>query len=354
MKNYRVAVIGSGDRGKAYSKAFSLMDNITMVAACDILEDRVKKIQEDFGYLKTYSGYKDAILNDDIDIVAVCTPAYFHSEIAAFAMKHGKHVISEKPMDLSFENAQAMIACARENSVQLAMGFQYHNIGWYRKVKHALHEGVLGSPVLMRFTDIRQIRPKLAMHDAECGNGGPMVDMSCHFFDLMRWYFKSDPVSVSARMLTISSERPEIAHIKHKAPDTAVITVEYASSDIGVVTVCWGLPPKIADKTQFDAMGPKGLLENDNGRVCAKLESGAEQEIDLKPGDEEELSNPELTVVRNLVSAIENKGNPQVTGDDGLIALACSLAAIKSATQGRPVAVKEIFDERPDVLSCMK
>ncbi|AEE97844.1 Gfo/Idh/MocA family protein [Mahella australiensis] len=354
---YKIAVIGAGDRGRAYSNAWSKMDNVELVAVCDILQERADNFMQEFGYKAKYLHYREAIDKADADIVTVCTPAYLHPEISIYAMRRGKHVISEKPMALSLAVAGDMIKTAQDNNVQLAMGFQYHNIGGFRKIKHAIDDGLLGRPIMARFADIRSIRPKPAMHDAQYGNGGPMVDMLCHFTDLMRWYFQSDPVSVAAKDFTFSQDRPEIAHIEHKAPDTAAIIIQFESSDVGAVTLCWGLPPTVNGSLQCEMVGPKGLLETiepfGNGEVRCKLDGNRVEDIPLLDPETEEIIDPQITLLKKLLKAIEGDGSPQRVGSDGYIALATSLAAIKSAAEGRSVTLREIYEEQPDVMASM-
>lgn len=151
MSQYRVAVLGAGDRGKAYSKALKQLDkDCVLVNICDLQEERAQKAKEEFGYEETFYDYKDAITKNDIDVVIVCTPAYFHSEMAIYALNHQKHVISEKPMDLSFEKASEMVACAKRNGRVLAIGHQYHNFKNFRKLKNVFDQNVIGRPVMMQ------------------------------------------------------------------------------------------------------------------------------------------------------------------------------------------------------------
>ena len=74
MSQFRVAVLGAGDRGKAYSKALKQLDkDCVLVNICDLQEDRAQKAKEEFGYEETFYDYKDAITKNDIDVVVVCT-----------------------------------------------------------------------------------------------------------------------------------------------------------------------------------------------------------------------------------------------------------------------------------------
>lgn len=357
-KRYGVAVIGAGDRGRVYSSVWKEIDNVELVSICDIIEERAERAYQQFGYKAKYLDYKSAIDRDDVDIVTICTPAYFHSEIGIFALEHGKHVLCEKPMDLSLKKGGELIKKSEETGKVLAFGFQYPNIAGFRKIKKAVEDNIIGRPVIIRLADIRQVRPKIAMHDAMYGNGGPIVDMCSHYFDLMRWYFTSEPVKMNASGFTFSKDREELSSIQHKALDTASIIVEFASGDVGMITVTWGLPPGVDGKPQADMIGPKGLLETSNpfgnNEVLCKLEGGVIKEVQLSEEDLKECFKPEKTLVEKFLLAVEGKNTPQRDGKDAYIALASSLAVIKSITQKRPVLLEEIFRDKPSVIECLE
>lgn len=361
FKQYGIAVIGAGSRGGIYSNVFKQIIRQTagakLVVMCDIDNERAVKCQEEFGYEHICADYKEAASRADVDVVVVCTPAYFHPEMSIFAMQHGKHVICEKPMALSLKDADEMVEAADKYGVKLAMAFQYRNGVAERKIKIALEKDLIGRPMMMRYTDIRSIRPKPAMHDAEFGNGGPMVDMSCHFIDLFRLHFNSEPVRVYARSLTFAGDRPEIDKIKTKAPDTAVLLIDFESGDVGIINVCWGLPPKVDGYPMIDIWGPKGLIHKSGitgGKVECKFEGGEIQELELSLEDTVDNKGPEVALAYEFLKAIEGRGEVQVDGRNGYIALATSMAALKSASLGRPVTLTEIFEDKPNVLECMR
>lgn len=354
MNPFRVAVLGAGDRGKAYSKALKQLENdCVLVNVCDILDDRAQKAKEDFGFEETFYDYWDAVDTNDIDIVIVCTPAYFHSEMAMYALNRKKHVLCEKPMDLSFEKASEMVACAKRNGRVLAIGHQYHNFMNFCKLKKVFEQGAVGRPVLMRCEDTRPVRPKIAMHDAEFGNGGPLNDMSCHFTDLMRWYFDADPVSVCAKGLVLAENSPTLASIPNKAVDTVNILVTFASGDVGVITVSWAYPKNKHWRQQVSAYGPAGTVEVAGDAVTAYLEDDNNVTYELDSRERDETENPEKTVLRHFLDEINGVGKVQVTGEDALKAFAVSLAAVKSSRLGRPVSLQEIYNEKPSIYSAM-
>ena len=199
QKEYGIAVIGAGDRGTVYSNVFGKIPGTKFISVCDLQEDRTDKVKKTFNFTYTDIDYKKAILRDSVDIVVICTPVCTHHDIAVFAMEHKRHVVMEKSMALSVTDAQDMISTAEKNNVRFTLGFQYPNIKTWKAIKRMIEQNKIGRPILMHFFDYRMIRPKTAMHDALNGNGGPMTDMACHFYDLMHWFFESEPINVTSK-----------------------------------------------------------------------------------------------------------------------------------------------------------
>lgn len=352
-KNIGIALLGAGDRGKLYCGAFKKIDGTRFVSVFDPQADRTANAVTEYGFTTPCTDFQSAVNAPGVTVVVIASPAYFHPEEAIYAMERGKHVICEKPMALSLASANEMIATAKKHNVVLTIGLQYRNIHGYRKFKRAIENGSIGRPVLARFSDVREMRPKRAMHDAQNGNGGPLVDMSCHFLDLMRWYFDSDPVRVSCRNFAFAADRPELAHIAYKAPDTGVMVVEFASGDIGEISVCWGLPPQVNGELKYDALGPLGMLVFKDDKVTRTTEGNVVEEVALDDADTAITQDAELSVVREFLGAIEGKGAPSTGGNEAAVALATSLAALRSAAQGRPVTIAEIITDAPSVVGAM-
>ncbi|MCL2831638.1 MAG: Gfo/Idh/MocA family oxidoreductase [Treponema sp.] len=358
-KKYKITVIGAGARGNIYLNMLKKYHggDIVYAGICDLLEDRLNKTGAEFGFASRYSDYKKAIAETKPDIVIVAVPAYLHCDVASFAMDNNCHVLTEKPFDLSLQKCFDLREKSKQTGKSLAVGLQYRNNLGNRALKHAIDKKLIGKNVVMSFADIRQNRPKLAMHDACFGNGGPMTDMACHYFDLMRWYYNSDPKSVSAVWRISSADRPYLASIKNKAPDSAIITVEYESGDMGTMILNWSLP--VTNESNFHASsvtGSEGFVLPKELQTPPELKifsSGRELIVKPEPEDEADCVKSELGVFDHLVAEIEGRGKVQASFDEGIMSLASSMAAIKSGVLGRTVAISEILEEKPTVFDCM-
>lgn len=126
MKKIRTAVIGLGFIGAAHVEALRRLGNVEVVAICDPINPQKKA--DAAGVPKSYSDYKALIAEEDLDFVHICTPNFTHCEISLYAMDHGVNVVCEKPMCVSMEEADLMVAKAKATG--LVNGMNYHN-RWY-------------------------------------------------------------------------------------------------------------------------------------------------------------------------------------------------------------------------------
>jgi predicted dehydrogenase len=251
----------------------------------------------------------------------------------------GLHVLCEKPIELNLHQADNMIEAAQENQVKLGLGFMRRHSSVVADLKTRLASGEFGRPVLYHASDVRELRPKRVMHDANV-NGGPVIDMAVHLIDLWNTIFDSRPVSVTAQGLTIGRGRPEVAHIKHQAIDTATINVKYASGDIGTFVVCWGLPSKVNPNQHHDQIyAPNGLAELYYAASKQELrlmrENGLWQTLSISHQDMYQ------TQIRSFADWVLKEEPFPATGADGKLALQVALAALESIRTGQTIQLKQ-------------
>ena len=202
-------------------------------------------------------------------------------------------------------------------------------------------------------SDIREIRPKIEMHDAYA-NGGPVIDMVVHQIDEWAYIFDAEPVSVYAQGFKLAAGRPELeSRVKELAHDTATVVVRYDSGDVGTFVVAWGLPygvnpPGVPEQIY----GPKGLAEISFGQahqhfwvMQSTSQSADHQEMRVKTdGNEWQVisSSDENMYHREIANfprcLLQDEPLP-VTGADGLRALKTARAALKSVRTGQVVEI---------------
>jgi myo-inositol 2-dehydrogenase/D-chiro-inositol 1-dehydrogenase len=185
--------------------------------------------------------------------------------------------------------------------------------------------------------DVREIRPKREMHDSQA-NGGPVIDMGVHLFDLWSYIFESEPVQVFAQGLKLAQDRPELAHIGDIAYDTATILVRYASGDMGTFFVSWGQPPGVVpSQTPDRILGPKGIAQASYDMAYQQVEVIHEQS-GWQTLFTSSLDMYQAEIARFAQWVLEDQPFP-ATGAEGVAALRVALAALTSVATGQPVSL---------------
>ncbi len=327
----KAVVVGAGNMGSIHARAWKSQDGVEVAVVCDVDMDRAVKLAAEVGATAEPS-YERALERPDIDVVSVCTPANLHPAVACYALDHGKHVLTEKAIALTLEEADRMIEAARRNGRHLGVSYQYRCFEYYAEIKRRFRNGDFGSPVIARFSDVREVRPKLAMH-RRSGNGGPVIDMAGHWFDLMRFITGEEPVSVSARGHVFGAGKRRLDGIEDLAVDAADIQVAMSGGHILSAYVNWGMPEGFAGAGDFTITGPEMHVSMTDGTVVARYRGRKEVWSDFT------TAFPTATAgrVADVIRAIRTGGPPEVSGIEGRRALEVCLAALESIKRGAEV-----------------
>ena len=185
----KVGIIGCGGIGNnKHMPALHKIENVRMVAFCDIIAQRAEDAKVKFGTpdAKVYTDYKELLADPEIEVVHVLTPNREHAEITIAALHAGKHVMCEKPMAKTAEGARAMVAAAKETGKKLAIGYQHRMKPQARYAKEYIESGALGDIYYVNcLATRRRGTPNWGVFlDAEAQGGGPIIDIATHSLDL--------------------------------------------------------------------------------------------------------------------------------------------------------------------------
>src|SRR5690606_8822344 len=117
--------------------------DVEIIAVCDIVADRVNETASKYG-AKAYTSYEELLANPEVEAVSVCTPNYLHAPISIAALQAGKHVLCEKPMATSREEAIEMIEAAKKNNKKLMIAHNQRFVASHQKAKELIASGDLG------------------------------------------------------------------------------------------------------------------------------------------------------------------------------------------------------------------
>ena len=204
MKKFKVAVIGCGCISVMHFASILMTEECELVACCDIKEERARANAEKYG-IRYYTDYKEMLATEELDAVHLCLPHFIHSEVAIYAMEQGVSVLTEKPMDTSFEAAERAVRRSEELGVQFGVISQcrYHDSS--RFVKEAVSSGKLGkiisassSLTWVRYDNYYANSDWKGTWDKE--GGGVVINQAIHTLDLVRWIVDSEVESLSVTM----------------------------------------------------------------------------------------------------------------------------------------------------------
>lgn len=211
----KVGVIGVGSISSAHIKPYLENKKVELTAFCDINEERLKEKSELHGVKHVYADYHDLLENDDIDAVSICTWNNTHAEIAVAALEAGKHVLVEKPLSITVEQAEAVQAAAKKSGKIAQIGFVRRHDPNAKLLKTFIENGDLGEIYYAKASYLRRLgNPGGWFSDKSRSGGGPLVDLGVHVIDLT-WYLmgKPRPVSVSGNTYNKLGNRSNVENL---------------------------------------------------------------------------------------------------------------------------------------------
>jgi UDP-N-acetyl-2-amino-2-deoxyglucuronate dehydrogenase len=233
-----VGIIGAGGIVRRHADAYRCLPELArLVAVADIDHNRASAAKRAFGFQEAYADYRDLLSRDDVQVVSICTPPHVHTPIVIDALRAGKHVLCEKPMARTLEEADRAIEAAdRYSQVQLSYVFQYRSDPTHLRIRHMIQEQDLGR-ILMATLQVRAQRTP-AYYASRPGRGswgidggGVLINQAIHQLDALV-SFMGKPIEVSAAMNTFLQPT--------EGEDTLVGWIKFESGSFATVncTVC--------------------------------------------------------------------------------------------------------------------
>jgi predicted dehydrogenase len=348
MTPLNFAVIGAGNIGKVHALALSHVPEARLTVVCNRTEATGRPLAEKYG-AEWVADYETAVARPDVDVVVIGTPSGTHMEIAVAAARAGKHLLVEKPLDITLKRIDRLIEAAQQGGVKLACIFPLRFAAGAHQAKAAIEAGRLGRLAL---TDVhvKWYRPQKYYDNNWRGTwaldgGGALINQSIHNIDLMQWLV--GPVErVFGRTATLAHDM--------ETEDTASAVLTFQNGALGVIqgaTSCWP-----GDPARVELHGDQGTIVLEEGRIVAwKL-------ADARPGEAEEMlgvtdqqgsgaSDPTAIgfemhrrQVVDLIEAIREDRPPAIEGAEGRRAVEIIRAIYRSAESGQEVKLPLVED----------
>jgi UDP-N-acetyl-2-amino-2-deoxyglucuronate dehydrogenase len=336
------AIVGYGMISDIHAKSIAEIPGANLVA---VYGNNVKKAQSfaaKYG-AKAYTHYNRMLENADIDIVCILTPSGSHAELGVAAARAGKHVIVEKPIDITLESADRLIESCRENNVKLCCISQHRYDSSIVQLKHVLDTGQLGRLNFgashtkwyrsQEYYDKNEWRGTWALD-----GGGALINQSIHYIDLLQYMM--GPVD---EVFSYCATR---AHARIDVEDIGVAAVKFKSGAVGLIEGNTTAYPGFC--TRLDIYGDDGsiIIENDEVKEW-KLRNGvlyeppASRLNSLVGASSADISHhSHMLQIDEFLSAIRNNQEPLVNGWEGRKTLQIILSIYESARTGKPIHIK--------------
>lgn len=197
-KILKVCLIGCGRAGMIHARNYkNKIENARITAVADAVEEAAKAAAEELGVERCFSDYKEILSDPEIDAVIVVAPTNLHKQIVIDCAAAGKHIFCEKPMAMTVEECDEMIAACDRHKVKLQIGFMRRFDASFREAKRLVEEGAIGELVQIHSNTRGPSKPRPWMYDIKKSNG-ILAEVNSHDIDAVRWMAGSDIETVYA------------------------------------------------------------------------------------------------------------------------------------------------------------
>lgn len=337
MKVLRVGVIGCGSIAKnRHIPEYAQNPNVKLVAFSDGLLDRAQEFSDRYGGT-AYNDFQEMFANEQLDAVSVCAPNALHAPISIAAMKHGLHVLCEKPMSITLQEAEEMIQIAEENNVQLMIGYNQRYFFPHIIAKQVIQSGKLGKVISFSTTFAHGgpeqwsvEKDKSWFFSKDKAFVGSLGDLGVHKIDLISWMLDEKIVEVSALIARLLKPG--------NVDDNATIIAKTASGALGTITTSWThFPGENNSTTVHFENGSIKLIADPEFPLIIEYRDGAMEKYRTEDFSTNEVVNS--GVIDGFVEALINQQAVPISGQDGLDSIKVVLAAVQSSEERRTISI---------------
>ena len=290
------------------------------------------------GVEKTTKDYKEIINDPEIDAVLICSSTDTHSPISIEAIKAGKHVFCEKPIDHDVEKIMEVIKALEGTNIKYQVGFNRRFDHNFQSLQEAVAQGKVGTPQIIKITSRDPEPPSI---DYVKVSGGIFLDMMIHDFDMVRFLAGCDAQEVYVQSANLVD--PAIGEAGDV--DTAVITLKMENGAIAVIDNCRKAVYGYDQRAEvFGSEGMAAISNDSQSNVVISNTQGVTGEKPMFFFLERYLDAYGKEIAA-FIDAIENDKDTPLNVYDGLKPVLMGLAAKKSSLEHRPVKISEIMGE---------
>ncbi|MFX0098065.1 MAG: Gfo/Idh/MocA family protein [Candidatus Hodarchaeota archaeon] len=328
MKNVNIGIASFAHmHAYSYLNVLLNLESVDVVGFCDLNQDRKKKIKNDYN-IPSFPTYEKLAEQSDIDVILITTETVNHVHVAIAALENGKHVIIEKPIATTLEDAELMINTAKKHGMKLFQCYpcRYHPSA--QRVKQLAEKNQLGEILGITATNHgcmpNHRNPEFQwFSDKELAGGGAVMDHTTHAADLIFWFTGWTPKSIYGVAKRLFND--EI-----NSDDAGMVLMNFSNEKAASIDPSWSRPvsfPTWGDLNMMIYGSERTVMVdmfNQNFEIYSRSKSG--KTATWQPFG----SDIDYVMLKSYMNALVGDENPPVTGMDGLKALKVALKAYES------------------------
>jgi scyllo-inositol 2-dehydrogenase (NAD+) len=330
-----VGIIGLGRMGRIYASHLAALPQAQVTSVSDVVAERAEAIAGEFGAATWTTDYREVLADDGVQAVFVTSPTSTHREVVIAAAQAGKAIFCEKPIALSLQDTDDMIAAIERHGTMFQAGFMRRFDQGYAAAKQKIEAGAIGKPVTFKSIgrdpfcpDLEYARPGVS--------GGLILDMAIHDFDLGRWLMDTEVQRVYTEGGTLAF--PQLNTVGDI--DNAVVNMRFENGSLGNVEVSRNAI--YGYDIRSEVLGTEGGINVGYYRQTPLLVmTAAGIQYDMVPYIVERFGDAYRAQTQDFVERVLDDREPAVTARDARAALIIGLAATRSYHEARPVELAE-------------
>jgi UDP-N-acetyl-2-amino-2-deoxyglucuronate dehydrogenase len=314
-----IGLIGGGNITETHARAARAIPGVEIAAVVGSNAEKVRKLCREYG-ATPYSELDGFLAHRPMDLVAIGSPSGLHAEQGIAAARQGLHVLTEKPMDITVERADRLIAEARRAGVKLGVFFQDRSKPDILRVKNAVDSGALGRAILAD-ARVKWYRPPDYYAKSRwrgtwaLDGGGALINQAVHTLDLMLYMFgevKSVQANSKTRLHAIEAE------------DTLIALLEFATGALGVLQAATSVFPGYPRRLELSGSEGTIVIEQDRLLAANLRNPGADLLVGSEADRNVSSSSPVVSdarghqaVLEDFLQAIQTNSRPRCDGEEG-------------------------------------
>jgi UDP-N-acetyl-2-amino-2-deoxyglucuronate dehydrogenase len=343
QKMYGIGIVGCGTISGTHAEAINGSKQGRLVAAYSRTPENVEAFCSEYD-AEGFSDYQAFLDYEELDAVAICTPSGTHLDYGRHAAEAGKHVIVEKPIEVSVKRGLELIDSCRTNDVGLAVIYQNRFLDEAIRMQEAVQNGQVGQPVLVDaavkwFRDQEYYDSGGWRGSLDLDGGGAAINQAIHTVDLLLW--------ICGEVESVQAYKGTLTHSGIEGEDNVVASLRFKNGALGVFTASTSVVPPQNRKIEIHGTDGTALLDGNRFQIITADDSADTS----RGGDAVGASSPMAGMTGNLhqkqydniLAAFTNRSVPVVSGEESLKSLAFVQALYESSRRQEAVAIDQLF-----------